>query len=79
MLEITVINCDDKKIQYEWATKREFVDDIDSDNENIPMLDDVIIAVNTNDEEISIWWSDTHGMIVNDLYKACKRKLANKT
>ena len=70
MLKITIINCDDKEVQYTWASKREFIDDIDSDNENIPMLDDVLIAVDTDDE-----LRDLDGITVNDLYEECKRKI----
>ena len=79
MLEITVINCDSKEVQYEWVSKREFIDDIDSDNEIIPMLDDVLTAVDTDDDELHEWWRDSNGIIVNDLYEECKRQLANKT
>lgn len=76
MIEITVINCDDKEIQYDWISKRAFVEDIDSDNEDIPMLDDVLKAVDTDDDEVHTWWRDTAGIIVNDLYEECKRELA---
>lgn len=79
MLKIKVMNCDDKEVQYKWISKREFIDDIDSDNENIPMLDDVLTSVDTDDDELHEWWRDTDGIIVNDLYKECKRKIANKT
>ena len=74
MLEIKVMNCDDKEVQYKWISKREFIDDIDSDNENIPMLDDVLTSVDTDDDELHEWWRDKDGIIVNDLYKECKRK-----
>ncbi len=76
MIEITVINCDDKEIQYDWISKRAFVEDIDSDNEDIPMLDDVLKAVDTDDDEVHTWWRDAAGIIVNDLYEECKRELA---
>lgn len=79
MLEIKVMNCDDKEVQYEWISKREFIDDINSDNENIPMLDDVLTSVDTDDDELNEWWRDKDGIIVNDLYEECKRKIANKT
>lgn len=79
MLEITVMNCDDKGVQYEWDTMKSFVEDIDSENENIPMLDDVLTAVDTNDDELHEWWRDSDGITVDDLYEECKRKLANKT
>ena len=76
MIEITVINCDDVEVQYKWNSKREFVEDIDSNNDNIPMLDDVLKAVDTDDNEVCTWWRDSNGIIVNDLYEECKRKLA---
>ncbi len=78
MLEITVMNCDDKKVQYEWVSKREFIDDIDSDNENIPMLDDVLTAVDTDDDELHKWWKNTDGITVGDLYEECNCKLKNE-
>ena len=72
MIEITVINCDGNEVQYEWTSKREFIDDIDSDNEIIPMLDDVLTAVDTDDDELHKWWRDSDGVTVNDLYEECK-------
>ncbi len=78
MLEITVMNCDDKKVQYEWVSEREFIDDIDSNNENIPMLDDVLTAVDTDDDELHNWWKNTDGMTVDDLYEECNRRLKNE-
>ncbi len=78
MLEITVMNCDDKEVQYEWVSKREFIDDIDSDNEIIPMLDDVLTAVDTDDDELQEWWKNTDGITVGDLYEECNRKLKNE-
>lgn len=78
MLEITVLNCDDKEVQYEWVSKREFIDDIDSDNEIIPMLDDVLTAVDTDDDELQEWWKNTDGITVGDLYEECNRKLKNE-
>lgn len=78
MLEITVMNCDDKEVQYEWVSKREFIDDIDSDNEIIPMLDDVLTAVDTDDDELQEWWRNTGGSTVGDLYEECNRKLKNE-
>ncbi len=72
MIEITVKNCDDKEVQYEWDSMKSFVEDIDGENENIPMLDDVLTAVDTDNDEIAIWWRDSNGIIVNDLYEKCK-------
>ena len=59
MIEITVLNCDDREVQYEWTSKKEFIDDIDSDNDIIPMLDDVLTAVDTDDDELHEWWRDS--------------------
>ncbi len=76
MLEITVINCDDLEVHYEWNSKREFIVDINSDNFDIPMLDDILKAVDTDDNELSTWWRNSNETIVNDLYKECMRELA---
>ena len=34
MLNIVVINCNDNYVEYEWNSLKDFVSDIDSDNEN---------------------------------------------
>lgn len=75
MLNIVVINCDDKYIEYEWNSIEVFVSNIDSDNENIPMLDDTLAEVNTDNDELHIWWRDSDGISVNDLYEVCKQKI----
>lgn len=67
MLKITVINCDGKYIEYEWDSKREFVLDMESNNEYIPMLDDKLIEINGENNE--------NYNIVDDLYKECKQGL----
>lgn len=41
MLNIMIINCDGKYIEYEWDSKESFIKDMESDNECLPMLDDV--------------------------------------
>ncbi len=66
MLKITVINCDGRYINYEWNSKREFVLDIESSNEHIPMLDDKLIEINGK--------SNKNYNIVDDLYKECKEE-----
>lgn len=48
---------------------------MESDNENIPMLDDPIAEVNTQDEELQLWWRNTNRLTVNNLVKECKREL----
>ena len=75
MLNIVVINCDDKYVEYEWNSIETFVSDIESDNEIIPMLDDALVEVNTDNDELHMWWRDSDGISVNDLYEECKRKL----
>lgn len=75
MLNIVVINCDDKYVEYEWESKEDFVSDIDSDNENIPMLDDALVEVNTDDERLNTWWRDTIYNKVNDLYEECCKQM----
>lgn len=39
MLNIVIINCDDKYVEYEWTSKEAFVQDMQSDNENIFLFD----------------------------------------
>lgn len=75
MLNIMIINCDGKYIEYEWDLKETFIKDMESDNENIPMLDDALIEVNTDDDDLQSWWRDADGMTVDDLVNECKRKL----
>lgn len=75
MLNIVVINCDWKYVKYEWGSKEAFVKDMESDNENIPMLDDPIAEINTQDKELQLWWKNTYLLDVNDLVEECKREL----
>lgn len=75
MLNIVVINCDEKYIEYEWDSIESFIKDMESDNENIPMLDDVLAEVNTDDNGLHSWWRDADGMIINDLVNKCKKNI----
>ena len=75
MLNIVVINCDGKYVGYEWNSKKAFVQDMQSDNENIPMLDDPLVEVNTQDHNLQLWWRNTDGMTVDDLLEECKQEL----
>lgn len=75
MLNIVIINCDGKYIEYEWDSKEAFVKDMQSDNENIPMLDDPLAEVNTQEENLLLWWRNTDGMTVDDLLEECKQEL----
>lgn len=45
MLKIVVANCDGELINYEWEELYDFLADMDSDNEDIPMFDDELISV----------------------------------
>ena len=74
MLNIVVIKCDGKYVEYEWYSKKAFVQDMQSDNENIPMLDDPLAEVNTQDDNLQLWWRNTDRMTVDDLLKECKQE-----
>lgn len=75
MLNIVIINCDGKYVGYEWDSKEAFVKDMESDKENIPMLDDPITEINTLDKDVQLWWENTYSLDVNDLVEECKREL----
>ena len=75
MLNIVVINCDDIYVEYEWKSKEDFVNDMESNNENIPMLDDVLAEVNTQDYNLYLWWRNTVLNTVDDLLEECKQEL----
>lgn len=72
MLNIVVINCDNKYIEYEWDSIADFVNDMGSNNEIIPMLDDALAEVNTQDEDIQSWW-EGDGFSVYELLDKCKQ------
>lgn len=67
MLNIMVINCDDKRVCYEYRTSWDFVKALESDNEDIPMLDDVLCEVEATCHSVSEWWRNSNGLTVNDL------------
>ena len=67
MLNIVVVNCDEKHVEYEWDSKESFIKDMESDNEHLPMLDDVLAEVNTDDDTLYSWWRNTDSITVNDL------------
>lgn len=74
MLDIVVINCDGKYVEYKWDSKEAFVKDMESDKENIPMLDDPLAEVNAQDDNLQLWWRNTDGITVDDLLEECKRE-----
>ena len=75
MLNIVVINCDGKYVEYKWDSKKAFVEDMESDKEVIPMLDDPLAEINTQDDNLQLWWRNTDEMTVDDLLEECKREL----
>lgn len=75
MLNIVIINCDGKYVEYQWESWKKFIEDMESDNENIPMLDDPLAEVNTQDDILLSWWINTDGLTVDDLLEECKQKL----
>ena len=48
---------------------------MESNNENIPMLDDVLAEVNTQDYNLYLWWRNTEWNTVDDLLQECKQEL----
>ena len=48
---------------------------MESDNENIPMLDARLEDVVTQDNELLEWLVNTGGITVDDLLEECKREL----
>lgn len=77
MLNIVVINCDGKYMEYEWDSIESFIKNMESNNKNTPTLDDVLAEVNTDDNGLHSWWRDSDGMTVNALVNECKRRLFN--
>ena len=75
MLNIVVINCDGKYMEYEWDSKESFVEDMEGDKEIIPMLDDILVEINTQDNNLQLWWRNTDGMTVDDLLEECKQEM----
>ena len=72
MLNIIVINCDGRHIRYSWDSLKDFIKDTESDNENIPMLDDALAEVNTDIEGLHRFYPS-----VNDLLEKCKNLLTD--
>ena len=74
-LSITVSNCDAKHISYKWPSIEDFMDDMESDDEIIPMLGDTLLEVNTSNHNLQLWWRTTDRMSVDDLLNECKQEL----
>ena len=75
MINIVIINCDGEFVEYEWCSKEEFINIMESENEEIPMLDDPLVELNTQDDNLQLWWRNTDGMTVDDLLEECKSEL----
>ena len=75
MLNIVVINCDGKQVEYEWDSVEDFILALDSDNEIIPMLDDYLVKLDSDSENLNLWWSLTDYNTVYDLYEDCKQEM----
>lgn len=67
MLNIVVLK-DGLYVEYEWNSIYEL-----ENCKDIPNLDDVLAEVNTDDEEIHLWWRDTGCNTVGDLYEKIKK------
>ena len=78
MINIVIINCDGIPVEYEWKSKRAFIGDMESDNENIPMLDDVVVEINTKDTTLINWYAHTGEVQVYELLKECKYEIYNE-
>lgn len=72
MLNITVIYWDDSLVEYEWESKKAFIIDMESDNENIPRLDGVVVKLDTKDTTLINWYAHTKEVSVYELLKECK-------
>jgi hypothetical protein len=69
-----ILNCDDIFVEYEWESKDTFLDDMESDNENIPMLDDPVITMYTENKSYNEEDCRDKGIYtVNDLVQWCKK------
>lgn len=71
MLNIVVLR-DGLYVEYEWNSTDEFIYELEN-CKDIPNLDDVLAEVNTDDEEIHLWWRDTGCNTVGDLYEKIKK------
>lgn len=73
MLNIMVMNCDDVFVEYEWNSKEDFLKEMESDNESIPMLDDPVITMDIDSVSFSEEDCRDQGVFtVNDLVTWCK-------
>lgn len=71
MLKIKVVNCDGIVVGYEWNSITDFIAAVNSNSEAIPMLDDELSDVVTDNNRLSNWWKHhSRAVTVDRLY--CK-------
>lgn len=71
MLKIKVVNCDGIVVDYEWNSITDFIAAVNSNSEAIPMLDDELSDVVTDNNRLSNWWKHhRRAVTVDRLY--CK-------
>lgn len=79
MLNITVVNNLGEEIRYEYGSAGEFLEEMDRYSGDIsvpaiPMLNYVLVDVDTDDADIEGWWSNAQSGSVYDLYEACTER-----
>lgn len=73
MMNIMVVNCDNVFVEYEWKNKEMFLLEMESDSEDIPMLDDPVITLDINFTSFSEEECKDLGIYtVSDLLEWCK-------
>lgn len=75
MLNVVVIDNKGEYTEHEWSSMEAFVSDMDDGKENTPSLDDVLVEVETDNENLHLWWRNTDGLTVDDLYEECRQEL----
>lgn len=67
------MNCDDVFAEYEWENKEMFLQEMESDSEDIPMLDDPVITLDIDSVSYSEEECKDLGIYtVSDLVEWCK-------
>ena len=73
MFNIIIDENKERYVEYEYDSIEMFVADIESNNKNIPSLNDEVAEINTNNEQLNLWWENTIYNNVQDLYEECKK------
>ena len=53
MLNMMIANCEGKLVENQWDTVREFLDDMNSDRIDLPMLDDEVYTLTTDTDDFN--------------------------